>query len=97
MNESLYLDAAKRISERLDAIDLKLENQADKLSNHITHISMDISAMRTDISWLKNGKKPDDDKTQNADIKWLTWGLRLIIGTLVANALALIFVMYKTL
>ena len=93
MKEELYLDAVKRISERLDAIDLKL-------NNHMTHIVGDISAIKVSIDWLKELRvKPanGEDKTQNADIKWLTWGLRLIIGTLVANALALIFVIYKVL
>jgi hypothetical protein len=88
MNEDLYLESLKRISERLDAIDLKL-------NNHMTHIAGDISAMRTDIGWLKNGKKPDDEKGQNANIGWLTWAVRLMIGGIVMNFIGMIFMIYK--
>lgn len=88
MNDKLYLDSLKRISERLDSIDLKL-------NNHIIHISGDISAIRTDISWLKNGGKDGEDKTQTADIGWLTWAVRLMIGGVVANFIGLIVLIYK--
>lgn len=104
MNDELYLDSLKRISDRLDAIDLKLENQDTKLNNHIAHIVGDISAIKTDIGWLKvSGTKSNasEDKTEEtqatstADIGWLMWAVRLMIGGIVLNFIGLIVLVYK--
>lgn len=104
MNDTLYLDSLKRISDRLDAIDLKLENQAEKLNNHIVHIAGDISAIKVDLGWIKVGgaksnavEKADSlqNVAQGESIGWLTWAVRLMIGGIVANFIGLTVLIYK--
>jgi hypothetical protein len=81
------------INERICDIDIKL-------GNHLVHTAADISGINTNLKWIKESLRKcpgpikngsNQDGKQNANIDWLTWGIRLIIGTLVVNVIGFIF------
>jgi hypothetical protein len=62
-----------------------------KLDNHIAHIVGDISAIKTDIQWLKgtikngngNGKESKDDIKSQQDVDWLKRFFWLQVGLVI--------------
>jgi hypothetical protein len=85
------------LSKRLDSIDLKL-------NNHMEHMAGDLSAMRTDIAWLKeyitkhvssdSRESVTEIKTQT-DVAWIKrffWiATTGVVASLVADLMAFVF------
>lgn len=96
------------IDEKLKPIHQRLDNIDTKLHNHLEHTAMNIGGINRDIAWLKevaekrviapqpngNGEKVVNAQ-QGANIEWLTWGFRLIVGALIANMVAVGFMAYE--
>lgn len=78
-----------------DVGDIKL-----KLNNHIEHFAYQFTEVKNDVSWLKrffdpeasserNNKNLERDTKSSADIAWLKWGVRIVIGAIVVEAVAI--------
>lgn len=93
------------IHDELKEINRNMDNVNVKLGNHIEHFAYQFTEVKTDVGWLKDfitnkiiGQKSDtttkpEDQKQNVD--WLTWAVRLIIGTLIVNVIGLIFMAFE--
>ncbi len=81
------------LSKRLESIDLKL-------NNHMEHMAYDLSAMKTDIAWMKDifqrhfssDKKEEmsDVKTQT-DVAWMKKFFWIVAGTTISSFLVSVF------
>jgi hypothetical protein len=87
---------------KLSPIDKRLDNIDTKLHNHLEHNAFQIGQIMIDISWLKtliekNGKSGDSLKNiaQDANIDWLKWGVRLIVGQMIISAIAVVFLIIQ--
>jgi len=98
----------KGVNSHLADIDKKLGNHYEHLTADFNSLKLNFTELNTNYGWLKKGLEnkcvnPDgslkdviqSEGKQNANIDWLTWGFRLMVGTLLLNALALIFAFSK--
>jgi hypothetical protein len=87
------------LDEKLKPIHARLDNIDTKLHNHLEHTAMNIGGINKDIAWLKdllqkpkdNGREDVENAGQEANIEWLKWGFRLIVGTLIINIIGVAF------
>lgn len=98
----------KGVNSHLADIDKKLGNHFEHLTADYNLLRIDYAKLNTNYEWIKkllDNKcvAPDGslkeiiqgEGKQTANIDWLTWGFRLMVGTLLLNALALIFAFSK--
>lgn len=85
------------MDEKLKPIEKRLECIDVKLHNHLEHNAFQIGGIMKDLSWLRQiTEKPKEgngemNASQSADIEWLKWLSKLIVGTLIVNILGIVF------
>lgn len=94
-NEQLKLVVAAVLDEKLVPIKKDLDEVKTKLGNHFEHFAYQFTDVKNDVAWLKKFFDPEkavtNDVKQAAEIGWLKWAVRLIIGGTIANTLAMAY------
>lgn len=96
------------INTHLADIDKKLGNHFEHLTANYNSLDKSVVALNTNYEWIKkmldnkcvnpDGSLKDvlkSDGKQDANIEWLGWGLKLLIGGIVLQAITLIFALSK--
>lgn len=79
--------------EKLKPITYDLDCIKTKLNNHIEHFAYQFTEVKQDVAWLKKLFDPKENTERDAkslaEIGWLKWGMRLMIGGVVGEAIAI--------
>ena len=101
-NDKIKLIVSEILEEKLAPINKNIDDIKTQLGNHISHQAFQLGELNgvfkelsTDVDWLKKLFDPKNsainDATQAANIRWLTWAIRLMIGAVIANAVAMLY------
>lgn len=92
------------VSEVMDAklapMAKDIDNIKTNLTNHVAHLTDKLNnldkvyiGVSGDVGWLKKFFDPEKnierDTKSSSDIAWLKWGVRLVIGGVIAEAIGI--------
>ncbi len=100
--DELKLVIGAALDEKLDPIKKDIDNIKVNLNNHVAHLTDKLNTIdksyigvSNDVGWLKKFFDPEQniarDTKSSADIAWLKWGVRLVMGGVVVEAIGIIF------
>ena len=98
-HDQIKLIVSEVMEAKLAPVTKDLDDIKVKLSNHIEHFAYQFTEVKNDVGWLKKFFDPESnaihDSKSSADIAWLKWGVRLVIGVVVAQIIGLLVYFLK--
>jgi hypothetical protein len=89
----------KILDSKLDPVAKDIDCIKTKLNNHLEHFAYEFTEVRQDVNWIKKFFNPEkvavNDVQSKTEINWLKWGVRLIIGGVILEAIAIIFHVFE--
>lgn len=92
VNEALDAKLAP-LAKDLDNIKVNFTNHVAHLTDKLNVLDKNYTGVSNDVGWLKKFFDPESnvarDMQSKTDIAWLKWGVRLVIGGVIAEAIAI--------